>query len=493
MGYNDNSIIICDTNGVQIRSILNRAQGVTEFNAGDFDSDGQTELMWGTGNVSTEADFLCVYDLSANDYEWVSEAFNSPFSDVVVSDVDKDGRMEIVTLSKETNSSYASGGILTAFDAETHQLEWQTNCNLMPYFIGQTRDLEVFDIDNDNTNEILIAGDISYDPCLWVINANTQMMESQIFFESWIDRFDAIEIANMDNNGTSEIITASFSHVYIIEPVDYSIQWTSPEWQYGYDEYNDLLTGNIDEDANPEIVRLNNGLIISYDGITKEPLQVEGDRFSSICLFDFDKNGIKDIIAGTFGGKICTANSQNSGVEWFPAQFEGSIDGISVFNIPGVESPVLAVMIGGTLFFSDIYGNTFPPVILGDKYNETAVIKTSDYNNDGSKEIFVVSDETVTQFDAACYATVGEDEHINTGNFTFYPNPAADILYLELESYESGKNDFMEIFSMQGVRIAAQTLSDRRTAVNIRDLAKGMYIFKVTTDDFQAVSKIVKE
>ncbi|NOU47928.1 MAG: T9SS type A sorting domain-containing protein [Bacteroidales bacterium] len=483
VGSNYDDVFFFDLNGVQTGELQNIANGVSEFIVDDFDNDSITELMWGTGNLSTESDYLCIYDLSAGEFEWISSAFEWPFSDVEIIDIDKDGKVEIITLMEE--------GVLTAFDAETHLRKWQIS-NIIPDLWDGARDFEISDIDNDNVNEIIIVCDQSYEASIWIIDGNTLEVESHHLFNEDISRFNELKIADLDNNGTKEIIAGNFYGVYIINPINYSIQWYSPKEENGNDS-SDLLIGNIDNDANSEIIKLNFGHIICFDGITHDTLHVAGNRFSAICFYDIDKNGTNEIIAGTYDGDIGYVNVTNHNITWFPAKFDESIDGISVFDIPDTETSGFAVMSKGKLYFSDKFGNKFPPVTLSNYYTYFGLIKQSDYNNDGIKEIFVVTEEMISEYNAACYTTIGETEQVKTESFSIYPNPAENTIYLELNIDDAGSNAFVEIFSIYGTCLYTQKINNFKTSIDISYLPKGIYFIRLTANGLQSTAKVIKK
>ena len=58
-----------------------------------------------------------------------------------------------------------------------------------------------------------------------------------------------------------------------------------------------------------------------------------------------------------------------------------------------------------------------------------------------------------------------------------YPNPARDILNINLEKVE--KNSVMRIYNLYGKAVIAKNVSELSTSINIKQLAAGMYIIKV--------------
>lgn len=113
-----------------------------------------------------------------------------------------------------------------------------------------------------------------------------------------------IEFMDINGDGQKEFVAAAQSYVYIINPADFSLTWTSPAipWNYDYVTVK-FLTGNIDLDPNIEIVVLNKNISV-IDPITNEIWSSEGYNYRSFCLYDYNDDGLDDIIAGDEDGKI---------------------------------------------------------------------------------------------------------------------------------------------------------------------------------------------
>jgi len=70
-----------------------------------------------------------------------------------------------------------------------------------------------------------------------------------------------------------------------------------------------------------------------------------------------------------------------------------------------------------------------------------------------------------------------------------YPNPSSDVFNLDF-----GKNDFsgtVELFSMDGRLVLSEKANGQKHQVNMNNLAKGIYIIKVRSEDRIATFKVV--
>jgi hypothetical protein len=76
----------------------------------------------------------------------------------------------------------------------------------------------------------------------------------------------------------------------------------------------------------------------------------------------------------------------------------------------------------------------------------------------------------------------------NACNITVYPNPVTDNLTIE-----SPQSAVIEITNIQGQAIQQLQIKQGKTGINISDLAKGVYILRLNSNDKTAVTRIVKE
>ena len=81
-------------------------------------------------------------------------------------------------------------------------------------------------------------------------------------------------------------------------------------------------------------------------------------------------------------------------------------------------------------------------------------------------------------------------EEINNNAFiiTVYPNPVTNNLTIE-----SPQSAVIEITNMQGQAIQQQQIKQGKTVIDISDLAKGVYILRLCSNDKSEVTRIVKE
>jgi hypothetical protein len=74
-------------------------------------------------------------------------------------------------------------------------------------------------------------------------------------------------------------------------------------------------------------------------------------------------------------------------------------------------------------------------------------------------------------------------------NFKLYPNPATSNVNIDFQNLD---NTSVEVSDINGRALFAQKLNPPTNNVNIEDLSVGVYLFKVTSNQGSAVSRVVK-
>ena len=90
------------------------------------------------------------------------------------------------------------------------------------------------------------------------------------------------------------------------------------------------------------------------------------------------------------------------------------------------------------------------------------------------------------------------DDGITTPNkiinqVNIYPNPATDMLTINLPGASTLHNTTLSIYNLQGQLLFQQAITQEKSYLNINTFAKGMYIVKICNDKNSLVSKFVKQ
>ncbi len=287
----------------ELWSVDNPEHGVAAINFADLDSDGEEELIWSAGWTSTGEDFLYVYDVDSDVIEWQSTDIVGPFYAIAIGDVDGDFQDDIVAVSYESNSGYGSG-IIIIMDAATKEVKWQSSGDFLYLVWTGIYDVAIHDIDSDGQNEIIIAAGRTYNGKIWIIDGKTKTIESEYQFPTStdIDEFYALEVANIDDDETIEIIAATSSGIYVIDPTDWSLKW-NVAYTGSSGKKPAMECADVTGDGNKEIVLCKGTINIINTDDHSLWSSTETD-FLNIDTIDYNKDGTTDILACTSNGEI---------------------------------------------------------------------------------------------------------------------------------------------------------------------------------------------
>jgi len=386
--------------------IDNPEPGVTQIAVSDVDADGDLEILWGAGNMSTGKDHLLIYGIPSLSLEWQNQHIDGPFHAIDVGDVDSDGRDEIVYASSESNSGY-DGGVIFICDAVTHVLEWQSPESM--FGMRGIHDLEIGDVDDDGEQEIVVATDDRIYGAIYVINGKTHELENCYDSFFLVPVFE-IEIADIDNDGRTEIIAGDASenslargiHVYVLDGSSGIIEWSTMIRDGFYTDVYSLEVGDIDNDGVLEIVATNDNIFV-IDGISHQLWQSDRLGAFGLDLFDIDNDGIRDIVAGTEGGNIIALDGQSYAEKLNIRPSYSPIVGLQAYDIGQDGSTEIIYGSGGRL---NIFGIDDSALLwqsdeIGAEVGERNSLVVSPISSEKTPQIIVGTDYTVVEFAAA--------------------------------------------------------------------------------------------
>jgi hypothetical protein len=279
----------------------NPEHGVTAINFADVNNDGKDELIWGAGWTSTGSDYLYVYDVAGNKLLWRSDDLDGPFYAVARGDVDNDGIQEIVAISYQSESGYDSG-IILIIDSQTNKLKWKCNGNFLYGVWTGIFDLSIKDVDGDGINEIIVAAGAPYTGKIWIVDGKNHVIKSSYLFSTeGINEFYSIETEDIDNDGKPEFVAMADGGLYVINSTDWSVKWrvtTEPNYVRPVIRCSDL-----NQDGKKEIIICQTSIQIINGSDHSLWVSPETD-FVNIDTFDYNTDGITDIVATTKGGHI---------------------------------------------------------------------------------------------------------------------------------------------------------------------------------------------
>ncbi|MDA3911300.1 MAG: FG-GAP-like repeat-containing protein [Bacteroidales bacterium] len=376
-------------------SLDNPHHGVAEIRIGNFDNDASLEICWGAGFSSSGEDVLSIADIQQQEIQWRSVHIDGPIYAIELGDIDNDDVKELVAISYESASGYESG-IITVFNSETHQVEWQSDGLFLGSVWTGVFDLSLGDVDNDGDIEILVSAGNTYTGKYWIIDGTTKTIEnSYLFQDEDLNEFYAGKLYDIDDDNMLEIITANEDNAYIINPLDGSIIWSSTEFPIGY-QTPVIRVKNIDSDANPEIVICKANICV-YDGITYDDWISTEDYYTSLSLGDVNGDNVSDIVAGTNHGTIEVLDGNTYQLIDSIVIGNESIQGVAIDDLNNDGEIEYIYTIEGRL---GIYASEEFQIQtqqfghMAGKYNSLII---RDVDDDGEKEIFVGTPNGIVQ------------------------------------------------------------------------------------------------
>ena len=83
-----------------------------------------------------------------------------------------------------------------------------------------------------------------------------------------------------------------------------------------------------------------------------------------------------------------------------------------------------------------------------------------------------------------------DNSQILEKNFTIFPNPVLDNISIKSENNE--QIDDVEIYNLLGKKVFKKSVDDVKSTIDLGQLAKGMYLIKIFSDDIIITKKIIK-
>jgi len=239
------------------------------------------------------------------------------------------------------------------------------------------------------------------------------------------------------------------------------------------------------------------------------------DGIGSVYSYWDNSNATKSVYYGFVEKNIYDQNFNTLPLNYykFPITFGQSfIDSLSAVTNPGA-----LVGKGKYNFIADAWGSlklpnkTVPNVLrtksliyIGDSNppvnSYSLTIEYAWYQAFKKEPLLVISTVTIDHvlnkklviFDNTSKVGVNETKSIE--NINFYPNPASDLLYLELNDLSLNEDIELFIFDIQGKEQKHLTIinSDISNSIDISSLPKGMYFVNVIVGVKNFTSKIIK-
>lgn len=322
-------------------SVDNPENGVTNLAVGNVDGDPTPELVWGAGVGDSGPDHLYVLDTVTRLREWDSLDFAGPFYALSHGDVDGDGQPEILYGSMETDHGY-DGGVWFVHDARTKALE---------YVGGPTSDfgtsvlwrIRNANVDADPQQEVFVTGEAG-DPsesAIFCVDGLTHAEQWHVTVPNGLT-FQSLQVGNVDADPGLEVVAsvdvvstgAPGAYVYVFDAATGALEWQSPSLSSDFISFPFLRLGNVDGDANVEIVfAAEERHLYVADGVTHVIDDLGDFGVTALDLADRDGNGVSEIIVGDDEGGLRAVDA--FGASTAIATYPDPIDGLAVRDVTG--------------------------------------------------------------------------------------------------------------------------------------------------------------
>lgn len=88
------------------------------------------------------------------------------------------------------------------------------------------------------------------------------------------------------------------------------------------------------------------------------------------------------------------------------------------------------------------------------------------------------------------FSTLGLSENIANNSFNFYPNPASNIINLDIE-YLKDNNFTLNIYNIMGLLVKSKTIAKNQKQINVGDLNNGIYLLEIKANDWTKSQKLI--
>ncbi len=266
---------------------------------GDFDADNTTEIAWANGPGWHGPQPIQIQDPVTGNFEYQSHDVYSGLLGPFESDLDGDGKTELVTGS----SGWRNGVRIFVHDNKT--LEVTNTLAVSPGKIWTELlvDLDLVDIDGDGDDEIITTSDktvlFDYDTSTKTIKA----VWSFTFPGYPGERTQQTCVADFDGNGSLEFATATDKALYVYDFLTKQLLWSS---FFIGKVTKALMAADTDGDSVLEIHCLSSdGNIYVFDGKTQladAVIQPSTAKFSSMSIHS--NKGSSFLLTGDEAGDV---------------------------------------------------------------------------------------------------------------------------------------------------------------------------------------------
>ncbi|NIT60346.1 MAG: hypothetical protein GWN00_30330, partial [Aliifodinibius sp.] len=295
-----------------------------------------------------------------------------------VFDVDNDATYEIVGASNSSNNGY-DGGIILVYDALLHSLELQTQ----PTSWDEINCITTGNINDTEQGEILVG----IEDKIYVFDGQTLQ---QLWESPELGTINALQLADVDRDNVIEIIVGDYSGYVTV----FSGQTFQQEWQSinTGGSIGGIKISNCDQDAAQEIIFFQEqGIIQIYDGETHY-LEWQSSAVTNVTALDvgdYNLDGNKEMLTGHSNGMLTVIDCDNHNIVSQNFVANERIEGLLIANVDSVYG--LDLLVGTStlkLLESTNFQTIWESLPLGNNIGDHDNLTTLDVDNDQFMDIF---------------------------------------------------------------------------------------------------------
>jgi len=180
--------------------------------------------------------------------------------------------------------------------------------------------------------------------------------------------------------------------------------------------------------------------------------------------------------------------TRNGGSSW--VNISDSLPNYPVNTIVNAENTAHALYVGtdiGVYYRDTILGHWIP--FMKDLPN--VIVNELEIFNYGNKIRAATYGRGLWESDLYPLANGINKNSISNLDVNIYPNPAKDIIYIRINNNEQEKLQ-LSVYNSIGVLIHSKfILNNEETSINTSNFAKGIYYFRLTSDSYTSINKVI--
>lgn len=223
-------------------NVQNPEHGVSGMGVGDADNDGELDLIWGSGWTSSGADHLYLTPVSRRQPTFTFPDYDGPYMAAPLQ-MDEDDALELVILTRGTNSGYGEGAHFV-LDSLTGQQETDLRLDITSassYYTSWW--ILLGNVDTDPGQELFLS--IGND--LYLFDHTGARLTKRSFSAGVTPRW----VGDVDGDGELELVGHTSNRVTVHAVTSLEYEWQSVTHSPGV---SDLDVGDVDADGRMEIV-----------------------------------------------------------------------------------------------------------------------------------------------------------------------------------------------------------------------------------------------